>query len=269
MKLKGSLGVCLFVMVFLVSFSNGQDQTKLRKGSISVGGIYSMSNLGYSYNFQTPYLGETISFDDSLAGMKLPGYSVSAGYFLSRSLELFGGACYAKTGSHQGAVSFTVPNQYFYNDLATGTDLQNRSTSQLDLIIGLKYHLAPGSSLNPYIGFGGCHSSATLQFASDLGFSDTYSITYDDLGNLLDATHQVTIDSVDLQEAKLNAFGGFVLGGLELGVSSSITIYAEGLYKFVKQAVLEHPFSTAVGVPQNISFDMGGWTLSGGFRIYF
>jgi outer membrane protease len=248
------------LLVLCVTFSQAQYSAKLRKGSLSIGGVYGIPNLTYIYASVFTMYEEDAGFGDGLDKANyFPGFSASAGYFLTKNIEVFGGAFFSKVNNQLGANVLIIPSEYFYDDAATGTATQNRSKSQTDFIFGLKYHFAPQARVNPYIGLGGFYSSAKVPFVEDMTYTDTY---------FSDLSHEITINSVDIAETKVSALGGTVLGGLEFGLTSSLTVFAEGAYRFASKDVV-HPFGIATGDTQTVKIDLGGAVFVGGLRIYF
>jgi len=227
--------------------------------SLSVSGAFVFSGLGYDYRYTLPYYYQTLTIADTLGGGRKgrPGLNASVGYFFSKKLEAFIGLSAGKAGSQEGRVSVSVPSQVYLHEIATGTDLRGRKSSAVDLFMGARFHPAPASKVDPYLGFGGCLSAASLQLLAAAFYTDTYT---------QGMFHDVEITRVDFETMKAHALGGFVTGGLAIGLGPRLAVCIEGIYRFARKSVL-HPFSSAIGSPQDVRVDLSGFAASLGLRV--
>jgi len=258
MRLK-RVGIFLLLAAILLPPVFGQAGPNKGSMVFSLGGVYSLSRLAYSYQAAWPYLdsGETFAVTDGFPRKDLPGLSLGVGYFISPRLELFGALAATTNVSRPGSHSISVPNENFPGDMAGAIARQSRAASRIGLMLGLKYHLAPASRLDPYLGLGASLTSASLEFASMSWYTDAY----DESGY-----HTVELERVDLEKVRTVALGGLAAAGLELRLGPRLSVFAEGSYTLARRDI-EHPFSAALGLPERMPVDMGGFAGSLGLRI--
>ncbi len=258
MTFKRAVVAVFLLTAFLVSSLLAGTGTGRPRFSFSFGGLVAMSKLGYTYIYYEEYYGETATLEDALAKKNGSGFLVDAGFFLTRTLEVFGGVSSAKGSGHRGSIAVSVPNMYYYGDFSNASALQERNVSHFDVLFGLKWHPLPDSRVSPYAGFGGCFASSTAQIFSD-------AIINDDYGPFGD--HYASISQIEFEDVKARTAGAFMAGGVDIRVGRSLAFFAEGLVKFAKKAVV-HPYSVEMGLPRNVSLDLGGTILSMGVRLF-
>jgi hypothetical protein len=259
MKFARLLGVCFMVLVLLVAVSQAQYVAKPKTFSLAIGGGYHMSSLTVDYAKSWLTYDEYATFTDELAKVSSPTFGGSFGYFVAPNIEIFMSGFMTSSSKQDGMFSFEVPSMYYYDELAYDEYADVREFSQTDLMFGVKYHIAPTARIDPYIGAGGCYSMAKIQLVSDFYYYDIYDAYY---------YHSIEIFDPVYTEVKANGFGGFVVGGLEIGITPSVFFYAEGAYKFVTKSVV-HPFSEWFETTDEISLNLGGMAIIGGVKFIF
>lgn len=258
MRFSRVLGVVFMALVLLVSFSSAQTG-RPRTFSLAVGAGYHMSNLNVEYVKQWLVWDETATFIDVLDKANSVGFGATLGYFVTPNIELFLGGFMTSTSNQGGWFGFEVPSYYYYDDAAYDEYEEARKYSQTDLMFGVKYHIMPVGKIDPYVGAGGIYSMAKIQLVGDFYYYDMYDEYY---------YHTIEIFDPVYEDVKAAGLGGFVVGGLEVGIASSIHLYAEGAYKFAKKSVV-HPFSEWFETVDEISLNLGGLALVGGVKVYF
>lgn len=235
--------------------------------SLSVSGLYSLSQVGCDYRFSAPYLGEQLTIYDTMKKAESIGFSASLGYFMLPNLELVGGVG-VTSKELSGIAGLDLPNMYYYNDIAHAEVAANRKTSQTILGFGLNYHLLSSGSFRPYMGTGVSYILAKVNLLKNFDYTDLYTSYYlwgvwigaDRLG--------LTIQNPEFEEVSLNKLGFHINGGVNINLGPSIAVYLEGKYIFAK-ATTPHPISTAAGKSEDIEIDLGGAALNFGLKLFF
>lgn len=216
--------------------------------SLRLGGLYAPM-AGYDYEFTMTYYQEPMTVTESVAKAAGAGPNFELGLGFLKFLEVTTGfTSYSKKMA--GTYSFSLPNQYIFNDIAFDEAEENPSRKITVLDFGVNFHPVRRGMIRPYFGLGGSYVTVKVDILKDMTYRETIYSNY---------THKIEITEVQLVNKSLNKFGFHARGGLDLRLFGKFFLFIEAKYLVCKIDV-PHPLTSTLTGHENekITLDLGG-----------
>lgn len=230
------------------------------KANISISPLFFYTQAGYDYSFSTTYnidtyLEITLSTSESVANTMAIGFDFGYGFFITDHVEITTGINYfskSLTGNykHSGSIQSQYDDFYYYEREATA----NPTLKETIFSFGVNFHPSSSGKVRPYFGGGGSYISGEIDLVKE------FSVSY--LGGLEKL-------KVDFEETSISKFGFYIKGGVNIEIINNRFVFVEGNYIIAKEDI-PHPWiAKSFGIDENISINLGGFSISGGFKFFF
>lgn len=249
-----------------------QPQEALRTGAkpsicLKGGGIFALIPELYSFEYSSPYLGETFFLTDYVDSDRTFGFEVGLGLFPVPYIE-FEGTLTILSKDLTGYYGVDIPSEYFFN-LSADDEVEAYPIFQKKIFcFGLLIHPVVTGPIRLYFGGGGSYAMANLELVDNIYYTETT--------NFLIPSHEVTITDVDfvetdeLEDITLSKFGFYGKAGINFMASKNIAFYMEGKYVFAKAMEIPYPMLSKLDLDEVIEeIDLGGIFFSIGLKLIF
>lgn len=235
--------------------------------SLKGGGIFTLIPVLYSFDYSTPFRGETLYSWEDLEKNQAFGYEVGLGLYPIPYIEFEGTVTISST-ELTGYYGIDIPSEFFF-DLSAVDEVEAQPTfEKTTFCFGLLIHPVVTGSMRLYFGGGGCYVMGNLEMVDDIVITETT--------DFLVPSHEVTINEVqfvetnELEDINLSKFGFYGKAGIDFMASENIALYMEGKYVFAKlEEVPYHMFSDLDPTAIIDEIDLGGIFFCIGLKLIF
>jgi len=255
----------------------------------SAGALILGSQAEYDYTWQDTYLGETLTTAASMQKSPLFGADITLGVMVTENIEIYAGYGMGSKAL-TGQTGFTIPGIFYYNDEATATSDTEFKLTQNTINIGVAYHFQTNSPVEPYVGGGLTILNATLEKPTLLNFTDEYTGTWYSYWWITwfeEDAHNVYIDSITIEEEKINKTAFHLKLGVLAAISDRLAFFLEGRYILGANATMDIALSAEssgeaeIGNitwtdnrlfdadPETVDLNLGGLVGIAGIRLTF
>jgi hypothetical protein len=240
--------------------------------SIDVGGLLSLVQVGYDYEYTDTIFGEQMTVTDIVENSEALGFSAGAGFYVMEYLEI--SACmniFSK--SLQGRYGQSLPNVYSWivNDIASDEKAANPVFKKTVFHFVVNFHPITSGNVRPFFGAGISFISGKMDLLKNIVYEEIFFSDY---------THEIRIteikfvetdiskSNVDSMLEKDNSMGFNFTGGMDIYITKSLAFYASGRYVIAKRE-FEHPYTTKWEEGETIELDLGGLSANLGIKVFF
>lgn len=242
---------------------------KKNVASVKIGGLLSLIQAGYDYEYEDMIWGEPFTISDYVENKEALGFSAGAGFYVMEYLEI-AASMNIFSKSLRGRYGLSWPNIYLWEDIASDEITANPRFKETVFHLVVNFHPIISGDVRPFIGAGVSLISGKMDLLNDIIIEETFFTDY---------THEIEISELELVETdipsslnlgrlKLGKFGFNFTGGTDFYLTPSVAFYASGRYVIAKQK-FEHPMTTQWEEGETLELNLGGLSANLGIKVFF